>query len=477
MSKIHNGAFANNPCLNTDSYKVGMYLQYPEDTMHVSSYVESRGGRWNRVVVFGLQMFIDQYMMQPFTQEDIEEAAEMWPTHGEPFNRAGFEHILKEHGGYFPVTIEAVDEGTVLPTHQVMVQVVNTDPAVPWVTTFIETALLRAIWYPTTVATNSFMCKQIIKKSLDRTSDSPDAGLLFKLHDFGARGVSSRESAGLGGCAHLVNFMGTDTMEGVRYARHFYGEPMAGFSIPASEHSTITCWGGPDEEIQAFENMLDQFGDDYTIIACVSDSYDIWKSVAKWKSLEDKILEKNITLVVRPDSGNPVLVVSDLIEMLMGDFGHTVNNKGFKILPGHIRVIQGDGVEEKSIGDILVEMEHRKLSADNIAFGMGGGMLQHFDRDVLRFAMKASAINRAGGWQDVYKDPVTDKGKRSKRGRLELIMTDYGTWESRSIQSHVAYRDTTNLPYGNKLKVRYRDGESFNRTTFQEVRDRAAEGI
>lgn len=474
---MSNGTFRNNPLLNTDSYKVGMFEQYPSDTMHVSSYVESRGGRWNRVLFFGLQMFIDQYMMQPFTQEDIEEADLMWTAHGVTFNRAGFQHILDEHNGYFPVTIEALDEGTVLPTSNVMVQVVNTDPKVPWVTTFIETALLRAVWYPTTVATNSFMCKQIIKNSLDRTGDV--AGLPFKLHDFGARGVSSRESAGIGGAAHLINFMGTDTFEGVRTAKEFYGIDMAGFSINASEHSTITCWGGPDFELEAFENMLDKFGGEGKIVACVSDSYDIWGSVKLWKSLEPKILDKKMTLVVRPDSGNPVQVVSDLIELLMGDFGYVVNDKGFKTLPNHIRVIQGDGIEEKSIGDILVEMEHRKLSTDNIAFGMGGGMLQHFDRDVLRFAMKASAIKRAGrDWEDVYKDPITDHGKRSKRGRLELIQTDYGTWESVRKTSD---RDSTDAPYGNKLKIRYTigpdGGYTMNRTTFEEIRDRAAKGI
>jgi nicotinamide phosphoribosyltransferase len=471
---VSNGTFRNNPLLNTDSYKVGMFEQYPGDTRYVSSYVESRGGRWNRVLFFGLQMFIDQYMMQPFTQEDIEEADEMWTAHGEPFNRKGFQHILDKHNGFFPVTIEALDEGTVLPTNHVMVQVVNTDPVVPWITTFIETALLRAIWYPTTVATNSFMCKQIIKNSMDRSGTSGLAALQFKLHDFGARGVSSRESAGIGGCAHLINFMGTDTMEGVRIAKQYYGIDMAGFSIPASEHSTITCWGGPNFEIEAFENMIDKFGGEGKVVACVSDSYDIWKSVKKWKSLEPKILDKKMTLVIRPDSGNPVQVVSDLIELLMGDFGYVVNEKGFKVLPDHIRVIQGDGVEEKSIGDILVEMEHRKLSADNVAFGMGGGMLQHFDRDVLRFAMKASAIKRDGPWEDVYKDPITDHGKRSKRGRLDLIQTDYGTWES---QKKTSETDTTGYKYGNKLKIRYENGQTFNRTTFEEIRDNAAKGI
>lgn len=463
---MNSGSFRNNPLLNTDSYKASHYLQYPKDTMHISSYIESRGGRWNRTVFFGLQMFIKQYMMQPFTMEDINEAESMWNAHGLPFNREGFEYILHEHGGYFPVRIEAVPEGTVVPTHNVLVQVVNTDPAVPWVTSFLETALLRAVWYPTTVATNSYMCKKIIWNSLKRTSEDPAGQIGFKLHDFGARGVSSRESAGIGGAAHLINFFGTDTMEAIRTVKEFYGEDMAGFSIPASEHSTITCWGGPDHEIEAFENMIDKFGGEGKIVACVSDSYNIWESAKKWKSLEPKILAKKMTLVVRPDSGNPVQVVSDLIEILMKEFGYTVNKLGFKVLPNHIRVIQGDGVEEKSIGDILVEMESRKLSADNIAFGMGGHMLQHFDRDVLRFAMKASAIKRAGrDWEDVYKDPITDPGKKSKRGILRLEHNpDFDTWETR--------RDDDGI-YLNQLNVVYENSYHFINESFNKIRERA----
>lgn len=399
--------------------------------------------------------------------EDIIEAESMWTAHGLPFNREGFEYILRVHGGYFPVRIEAVPEGTVVPTHNVLVQVVNTDPAVPWVTSFLETALLRAVWYPTTVATNSYMCKKIIWNSLKRTSEDPAGQIGFKLHDFGARGVSSRESAGIGGAAHLINFFGTDTMEAIRTVKEYYHEDMAGFSIPASEHSTITCWGGPDHEIEAFGNMIDKFGGEGKIVACVSDSYNIWESAKKWKSLEPKILVKKMTLVIRPDSGNPVQVVSDLIEILMKEFGYTVNKLGFKVLPNHIRVIQGDGVEEKSIGDILVEMESRKLSADNIAFGMGGHMLQHFDRDVLRFAMKASAIKRAGReWEDVYKDPITDPGKKSKRGILRLEYNDdFDIFETKRVDDAI---------YSNQLVVVYDSGIPHFTQIFKRIRDRAA---
>lgn len=467
----------HNLLVNTDSYKPSHFLQYPPGTEYLSSYIESRGGRWKRLLFFGLQMFVKQYLMNPITKEDILFAKEFWGSHGEPFIQ-DCEYILNEYGGYFPVEIEAVREGTILETENVLVQIKNTDPRAFWVTSFLETALLRAIWYPTTVATNSFMCKQTIKNYLDLTSDNPEQEIMFKLHDFGFRGVSSWESAAIGGAAHLVNFMGTDTVAGIFAAREFYNEKMAGFSIPASEHSTITSWGA-DNELAAFENMIDQFGGEGKLYACVSDSYDIWDAVEnKWPSLKEKIISKGGTLVVRPDSGNPVAVVSGVIERLMSQFGFIVNSKGYRVLPDYIRVIQGDGVEESSIRDILQELQFRKISATNIAFGMGGALLQHLTRDSLRFAMKCNAARVNGQWRDVYKQPITDQMKVSKRGRLALLHVQ-PELEGRRGPSYwkTIREDQCPTSNSNRLEMVYRNGELLRDQSFAEIRQLASESL
>lgn len=467
----------DNILLFTDSYKASHWLQYPKGATNVSSYIESRGGRWNRVVFFGLQMFIKKYLINPFTKEMIDEAEEFWQMHGLPFNREGWEYILKEYNGFLPIEIEAIPEGTVIGTSNALVQVVNTDDKCCWLTSYIETALLQAVWYPTTVCTQSYMIKQLIKNALIESSDIPDLELPFKLHDFGFRGVSSYESAGIGGAAHLVNFMGSDTVAGVLYARKYYDEPMAGFSIPASEHSTITSWG-KDNEINAFDNMIEQFAGvnlngSPKIYACVSDSYDIWAAVDKWKSLESKIKDRGGVLVVRPDSGNPVAVTSGLISELMYAFGYTINSKGYKVLPDYIRVIQGDGINENTIRDILRELQFRKISASNIAFGMGGALLQHLDRDALRFAMKASAIKINNDWNDVFKDPITDSNKKSKKGILSVYKSD-------TLGFVTARRDVIpdNPERGgciNLLQPVFRNGELLKSWTFAEVRKNTEE--
>jgi len=408
-----------NVILNTDSYKASHWLQYPEGTENVFSYIESRGGKYDHTVFYGLQMYLKEYLSRPITQEMIDEAEAFWKVHGEPFNKEGWEYILKEHNGYLPVRVRAVPEGMVVPIKNVLVTVEVTDPKCFWVTSYIETGMLRATWYPTTVATISWTIKQIIKRYLVETGD-PE-GLPFKLHDFGARGVSSFESAGIGGSAHLVNFMGTDTVSGVLTAMKYYNTDICGFSIPAAEHSTTTAYG-KEHEVDAYRNMLKHFAKPGALIAVVSDSYDIYNAVENiWgKALREEVINSEAIVVVRPDSGHPPTVVLKVVQLLDKSFGSKINVKGFKVL-NNVRVIQGDGVNEDSIREILEALKTAGYSADNVAFGMGGALLQRMDRDTQEWAMKASAISVKGNWIDVFKDPVTDHGKKSKKGRIELI--------------------------------------------------------
>ena len=457
--------------IRTDSYKFSQWMQYPKDTVRISSYIESRGGE-DESVFFGLQAFIKQYMMTPITQADINRAELLVHAHGLPFNRAGWEIIVNEHGGLLPLEIEAVAEGTVMPTRNVQVQLVNTDPRLFWLTSYVETAMLRGIWYPSTVATKSRKMKKLIAAALEKTSDIPvNDQIMFKLHDFGARGASSSETAMLGGMGHLINFMGTDTVEALVGAMEYYNTSnVPGFSIPASEHSTITSWGR-ENEVKAFENMIDRFAGPGKIYACVSDSFDIYKAVEElWGGvLKDKVIASGGTLVVRPDSGDPTTVPIEVVGILMDRFGYTTNSKGYKVLPGCVRVIQGDGISESSLPTILQNMIAAGYSIDNIAFGMGGGLLQAWNRDTLRYAMKASACEDSNGaWHDVFKDPISDRGKTSKKGRLGLVHEGgIGGVSYRTVPKAVADKK------GNLLRTVYRNGELLIEDTFDAIRERA----
>jgi nicotinamide phosphoribosyltransferase len=397
-------------------------------------------------------------------------AAEVCAAHGVPFNRDGWNHVVAVHGGRLPLRIRAVPEGTVVPVNHALVTVENTDPACYWLTSYVETALLR-IWYPTTVATHSHATRRLIADALARTG-SPE-GLPYKLHDFGARGVSSLESATLGGMAHLVNFMGTDTLSALLGARAYYGEPMAGHSIPAAEHSTITAWGR-DGELGAYRNMLRQFGRPGELLAVVSDSYDLDAAVTRlWGgALRDEVIASGATVVIRPDSGDPTSVVLRTVQSLDAAFGSDVNAKGYRVLR-HVRVIQGDGITRESIASILAALAGAGYSADNVAFGQGGALLQQVNRDTLGFAMKASAAEVGGQWRDVFKAPVTDPAKRSKAGRLTLMRRGdaFATVRVDSPGYQQALVDGAT----EVLRTVYQDGRLLVDDSFAAIRARAAE--
>lgn len=423
--------FEINRIIDTDSYKASHFLQYPPNTTLVHSYLESRGSERNysETVFFGLQYLLKRYFTRPFTKENVIEANEVITAHGEPFNLAGWLRLIEKHNGKLPLRVRAVAEGSIVPTRNVLMTVENTDDEFFWLTGWFESQFMR-IWYPITVATQSYYIKRDVYQFLQETADDADAEIGFKVHDFGSRGVSSQETAAIGGAAHLVNFMGSDTMSALLIHRNFYHSEMAGFSIPAAEHSTVTSWGR-ENEIEAYRNMIRQFGKPNALFAVVSDSWNIYEAVEKiWgEQLKQEVIDSGATVVIRPDSGDPVEVVGKVAEILGEKFGTTINSKGYKVL-NNVRIIQGDGVNPVSIHNICQSLKDKGFSTSNIAFGIGGALLQKIDRDTMKFAYKCSAIVRDGKLVDVYKEPITDSGKSSKKGRLDLIKDENGEYKT-----------------------------------------------
>ncbi|MCY2965155.1 MAG: nicotinate phosphoribosyltransferase [Planctomycetota bacterium] len=455
----------NNICCLTDSYKVSHFKQYPPGTRRVYSYFESRSGSvHSQTTFFGLQYWLKQYLAgSVVTQAKIDDADELFKLHfgGDVFNRAGWEYILRTHGGRLPLEIKAAPEGTVVNESNVLMTVENTDDRVYWLTNYLETLLVQ-VWYPSTVATQSRAMKQVLLRYLARTGDESLVG--FKLHDFGFRGVTCPEQAAIGGAAHLVNFLGTDNVAALLLAKRFYGEAIAGFSIPAAEHSTITSWGRAGE-VDACRNMLTQYPTG--LVATVSDSYDIFHCCAEiWGGvLKEAVLARDGVLVVRPDSGDPPTVVVKVLDILGEKFGFTTNAKGYRVLHPKVRVIQGDGVDFPMLERILNAVALAGWSADNIAFGSGGGLLQKLNRDTQRFAFKCSSVTVDNEERDVFKQPVTDQGKKSKAGRLKLV------WDDSPAGSRLATVPVSD-PRSDTLQVVFRDGELLVDQGFSEIRQR-----
>ncbi|XP_056314898.1 uncharacterized protein LOC130229903 [Danio aesculapii] len=468
--------------LATDSYKVTHYNQYPPNTSKMYSYFECREKkanpnkprkiRYDTTVFYGLQYVLHKYLKgQVVTLEKIQEAKEVYREHfhDDMFNEKGWNYILEKYNGHLPIEIKAVPEGSVIPRGNVLFTVENTDDECYWLTNWIETILLQ-IWYPITVATNSREQKKILAKYLMETSGSLD-GLECKLHDFGYRGVSSQETAGIGGSAHLVNFRGTDTVAGISLIKKYYGtkEPVAGFSVPAAEHSTITAWG-KDHEKDAFEHIVKMFPS--VPVSVVSDSYDIYNACEKiWGEELRALVEMrsaDAPLVVRPDSGDPLETVLKVLEILGEKFPPLENSKGYKVLPPYIRVIQGDGIDIDSLQDILEGIKKQGWSIENIGFGSGGALLQKLNRDLLSCCYKCSYAVTNGVPINVFKDPIADPTKKSKKGRLSLHRTPSGglvTLEEGSGSLEEYGEDL--------LQTVFRNGKIIKTYTFDEVRENA----
>jgi len=467
-----------NLILLADAYKYSHHKLYLPGTEYIYSYLESRGGKFDNTVFYGLQYYLKTYLQGiVFTKEKINEAEALLQEvfgRDDVFDRRRFEYIVHTHGGHLPVRIRAVPEGTVVPVRNVLMTIENTDPACFWLTNFLETLLMQ-VWYPCTVATLSREIKQIVKQYYNATASAASfAGIDLVLNDFGFRGASSVESAGLGGSAHLVNFSGSDTLPASIFAKRYYGAQQApGISIPATEHSIVTLLGEKGEEA-IFKHVLDTFPTG--VIACVSDSYNIFRACEQYwgQDLKQQVLQREGTLVIRPDSGDPVRTLLQVFEILFKQFGFTTNEKGYKVLPPQVRVIQGDGISLSSIGNIYAALQQAGISAENLALGMGGALLQRVNRDTQEFALKCSYAMVNGKDIDVQKNPVEldaegqlrTSFKHSKAGRLKLVKEN-GEYRTLTLQEAPALAD--------QLETVFENGHIIKEYSFAEIRARAGQ--
>jgi len=459
----------------SDSYKMSHPQQYPKGAQTVYSYLESRGGIFKEVYV----ALIDYYMKEYFEGEQIEQwmiddADKFVTEHMGPgmFNRADWQYILDTYGGRIPLEIKAAPEGSVVPNKNVLLTMFNTDKRVPFLTNWAESVISR-LWAPFTVASNSWNIRQYLKSKLIEAGDSLD-GLDYMLHDFGARGVSSSESAEILGAAHLATgFKGSDNMEAIMLIRDIYGDDMAANSVAASEHSTVTSWGKEHED-DAIENMFNIYPTG--VVSFVADSYDVFDFTERMGTkFKSRILNRDGVTVIRPDSGDPRIILPKLLNSLWKNFHGQYTNKGYKILNPKVRILQGDGIDRESIPEIIDVIMDAGYAPSNLVFGSGGGLLQKFDRDTNKFAIKCSAIeikvegSHGSGtfWRDVYKDPITSKMKKSKKGRMVLHKTG-NTYMTITHSEDEMYHQ-----YLDKLQLVFRDGEVFNSPTFTEIRERA----
>jgi nicotinamide phosphoribosyltransferase len=411
-----------------DSYKAGHFKMYKEAKL-MCAYGEFREGmtlngiKDPRIVVYGMRHIIDQLVSRVITQNDVDWAKTFYDQHGSVGSKYAYPAEMFDKIrtlGHFPVKIEALPEGSVVLPHT-PVFFITAEKEFSRFCTFLET-VFTMVWYPSSVATLSKHTKCLIENAFDLSVlDGKNSPLLMsRLHDFGFRGCTCVEQSVIGGSAHLLNFDGSDTMSACFHVQyHLNGGRAIGSAIPATEHSVMTSF---EDEMAAITNLIHEYPDQP--IACVMDSYNYDHALEViLPKVKDKI--GNGTFVIRPDSGDSVIqVLKALRAAVAAGFGREeveVDGKKYIVLK-NVAVIQGDGINYGTVKEILDAVHEAGFSAQNVAFGMGGGLLQKLDRDTLSFATKLCYVQfQDGTSRDVMKAPYGVPEKWSSPGLMKVM--------------------------------------------------------
>ena len=468
-----------NPLLCTDVYKMGHMQQYPPGTTKVYSYLLARSDKKSPSTLFyGLQYYL-KMLTKRVTPEMVDEflAFRKEILGSDAPEDVKDKMVALSKLGYFPLKIRAVHEGTTVPVRNVLMTIENTVPGFHWVVGFVESLLLK-VWNTCTVASYSKKLQKLCKRFADETCDNIDH-LPFQVHDFGYRGCSSDETAAISGSAHLLSFMGTDTIPAIKMVKDTYGcKGPIGLSVAATEHS-VMCAYGQENEFQAFERMLDLYPSG--IVSIVSDTYDLWQVLEEFApKLKNRILERDGRVVFRPDSGDPPKIIcgnadaqhgssewNGSLRLLEKTFGATKNSKGFKVLNPKIGLIYGDGMFYERFERTLETMRDMGFASSNLVIGIGGLLLQQHNRDDQGFAIKATFAEVNGERRELMKDPVTDNKKKSHQGLLALYRDGDGRFFTKD-------RCTSAEEAVSLLNTVFEDGKIIRLTTFNEIRELAA---
>lgn len=473
-----NESLDNFSLVHSDSYKGSHGLMlctvYDDNAVNnVQFYAGPRkGSKYPNVINFGLQKLLLTLENTIITEGHVRSVSTLYSQGIGDFDTEAWLYVARELKGIMPIRIYALPEGVEVPAGVPLFTMESTDAKFARVLGYLET-FMSHLWYPMTVATHSREVKKIIKTYTNLTSTNADSWK-FMLHDFGCRGVSSMATAAIGGAAHLVNFFGSDTVPGLQFIYDYYGcSSMPAFSVNATEHSIMTSKALEGQYV-VIEKLLRKFTEG--VLSIVIDSYDqyaVTNALSDAAMLLPLVKARNGKVVLRPDSGEPVVVIEKLFEILGKNLEAEIitNQKGFKLLPPYIGIIYGDGLNPAKIEELLKKATQLGWAADNLVFGMGGGLLQKIDRDTCRFAWKCCALQTADGvWRDVYKDPCDGKGtsesKASLRGRQKVVKIE---------GKYVVVRedDPTYAHLDNELKLVYDNGDVVKTFTFEEVRANA----
>lgn len=474
--------------IHKDFYKVDHRRQYPKGTSLIYSNFTSRESRIESVqshIVFGVQYFIKEYLIKQWNESFFKVDKELAIKRYKRIIDASLgkdtvpmDHLEDLHDlGHLPLCIKSLPEGSLCPLRVPCITLYNTVPRFYWITNFIETILSNVLWGAMTSATIAYEYKKILNKWAKETE-----GILefvqWQGHDFSMRGMMGLEAAVISGSAHLLSFTGTDTIPAIDFLERYYNadceKELIGGSVPATEHS-VMCTGGKETELQTYVRLLTEVYPS-GIVSIVSDTWDFWRVLTETLPLlKSIIISRDGKLVIRPDSGNPVLIIcgdpdakvgspeyKGALQILFETFGGHSTENGYRHLDKHIGLIYGDSITLDRCQEICKRLAEKGFSSTNVVFGIGSYTYQYVTRDTLGFAMKStySEINEIP--QIIFKDPKTDNGiKKSAKGLLRVN-------EDFTLSENVSWAEER----GGLLDIVFENGLLINETSLSEIRKR-----
>jgi nicotinamide phosphoribosyltransferase len=518
--------YTQSSCL-LDFYKTFHSLAYKEGVSEVVINFTARSGQHSNISRgksyrwAGLQGFIDEIIVQEwgkfFAAKKEDAVADYKRVNegglGVPCDTSTLEalHDL----GYMPLEFRALLEGMEVPYGVSAMTCRNTHPDFFFLPNMIETILSSEIWPVQTSLTTAVEYMKTVKE-FAKIDGTPDFLIPFLCHDFSMRGMMGGRMEGgasLSGLGHLMSgFVGSDTIPAALKAEKNYGaylgldrpfETIA--SVPATEHSVQCSFDNDDLAYFRHCMRVSPTG----ILSLVSDGYDFWKLVTEiLPQLKNDILARDGKIVIRPDSGDPVKVITGytedeiirqedgrifvrtplddpshpdhhktrmvtqlqeyevkgLIEVLYELFGGT--DGAYKMLDEHIGAIYGDSITLACQRQIYERLHAKGFAVGNIVLGVGSFTYQHVTRDTHGSAVKATNMIIDGVDTPISKEVKGDVIKKSAKGRLVVIKDIDGNL----IQIDQA--DLSNVEHHtNQHELVWKDGEWFRVQTLQDVRE------
>jgi len=491
----------NTASMQKDVYKEFHGRAYHPGVTEVYSNFVSRSNKLSNVpnnthVAFvGLQYFIKSYLQEEWGTFFALPKEEAVANHARILSamlgyKVDVSYLEDLHDlGYLPLRIKALPEGSLVPYQVSPLTIVNTKPGFQWLTNMVETVLSCENWPIQTSCTTAVAYLKVFKEFAERTGLDPNF-CPFQGHDFSFRGMFGKQAAAMSGFGHLASgLVGTDTIPAVLFAEQYYNanvdHELVGCSVDATEHSVTCSWIEEGEE--AFAEYLMEHQSPTGILSVVADTWDFWDFVNNiLPMLYSKIMEREGTFVVRPDSGDPVKIltgwtpdevaeynkglhadlkpceIKGLIECLWETFGGTYTEKGYKLLDSHIGAIYGDAINLERQREILERLAAKGF-ASKIVLGIGSFSYQYVTRDCHASAVKATSIVKNGERIAIFKDPKTDTGKRSAKGLLRVERDVTGEF--------IMYDDQTEeQEQAGLLELVYENGKLLRETSLAEIR-------